>query len=90
MSVTRAAESGIPGATTLTSAQALSILARDLTTHFRLEGELQLELLRVWTAPARQASGWEVNVLEYPHAPTSSMLVRCRVVGDSVPVAETT
>ena len=89
LSLVRAIEPAIAGAP-LTREQALAMLTRDLTAHFNLEGELQLESLRAWTAPARTASVWELNVLEYPNAPTSSMLVRCRVVGDSMPAGETT
>ena len=53
----------------------LADLTRELGTHFNLEGELQLELLRAWSPPSRVASAWEVSVLEYPSAAASSMLV---------------
>lgn len=67
----------------------LSQLSRELSAHFNLEGELQLELLRPWTPPARVASQWELNVLEYPSVAASSMMVRCRVIADGENVAET-
>jgi flagellar basal body P-ring formation protein FlgA len=89
LSLVRATESAIAGAT-LTREHALALLSRDLTAHFNLEGELQLESLRAWTPSTRTASVWELNVVEYPNAPASSMLVRCRVLADSVPISETT
>lgn len=61
----------------------VSELARDLSAHFNFEGDLQLELLRAWSPPARVAAQWSIQVLEYPTVPSSSMLVRCRVLGDA-------
>lgn len=69
-------------ASSLTREQFLSILSHDLCAHFNLEGELQLELLRPWSAPARPAATWEVAVLEYPSTPSSSMLLRVRITAD--------
>ena len=89
LSLVRATEPSVAGAA-LTREQALAMLTRDLTAHFNLEGELQLESLRAWTAPTRTAAVWELNVIEYPNAPASSMLVRCRVLADTVPIGETT
>ncbi len=65
-------------------------LSRDLSAHYNLEGDLQLELLRAWNSPDRVASNWQVQVLEYPTLPASSMLLRCRVLADGNPVGETT
>jgi flagellar basal body P-ring formation protein FlgA len=65
-------------------------LSRDLSAHYNLEGDLQLELLRAWNSPDRVACNWQVQVLEYPTLPSSSMLVRCRVLADGNPVGETT
>lgn len=76
--------------TPLTREQLVSALARDLSSHFNLEGDLQLELLRAWTPPAKVAAAWAIDVLEYPAIPSSSMLVRCRVLADAAPVAEAT
>ena len=77
-----------PAPTPLTRDQLLAALTRDLAAHFNLEGELKLELLRPWTPPDRVATTWTVSVLEYPTMPSSSMLVRCRVLADQAPVAE--
>jgi flagella basal body P-ring formation protein FlgA len=85
----RAAETAVAGAT-LTREHALGLLTRDLATHFNLEGELELESLRAWAPPGRAASKWELPVIEYPAAPASAMLVRCRVLADSAPLGETT
>ena len=72
----------------LTSDQFVADLARDLSAHFNLEGDLQLELIRPWTSPRHAAESWNLELLEYPAAPSSSMLVRCRVLADGASVAE--
>jgi flagella basal body P-ring formation protein FlgA len=82
------AQSGSP--TPLTRDQLIASLSRDLATHFNLEGDLQLELIRAWNPPAQVASVWHVDVLEFPSVATSSMLVRCRIVADASPAGETT
>ena len=63
----------------LTPEQLVAAVAADLANHFSLEGELQLELLRPWTAPERAVQSWQVEITEYPAAPASSMMLRCRV-----------
>ena len=70
--------------------QLVTALTRDLAGHFNLEGELQLELVRTWSPPARVATAWSLTVLEYPSMPASSMLVRCRLNADNEQVAEVT
>ncbi len=77
-------------ATPFTREQFLSGLTRALTTHFNLEGELQIELLRVWAPPARTAAVWDLNVLDFPVAPASSMMVRCRLMADGAVALDTT
>jgi flagella basal body P-ring formation protein FlgA len=79
-----------PAAGPLTQEQLVSALERELATHFNLEGELKLELLRTWTAPNHLARVWQVQVAEYPTLPASSMLVRCRVLADGATLAEPT
>lgn len=86
-----AAEAATP--TPLTHERFVALVARELSTHFNLEGELQLELLRPWTPPAHIASAWSISVTEFPSLPTSSMLVRLRISADGKVVtgpAETT
>ncbi len=73
----------------LTRDRLLAFLAGDLANHFNLDGDLELELQRPWTSPARVAGRWIVSVLEYPSLPSSSMLVRCRVAADTGEVADT-
>jgi flagella basal body P-ring formation protein FlgA len=68
--------------------QFIAQLAAELSNHFKLEGELQLEFLRAWAPPSRVAEGWSVEVLEYPTVPSASMLVRCRVLADGIAAAE--
>jgi flagella basal body P-ring formation protein FlgA len=85
---TVAARSAAPGATPFTREQAIGALTRAITTHFNLEGELQLDFIRSWTPPARVAAVWEFEVIEFPAVPTSSMMVRGRMVADAVPAGE--
>jgi len=70
--------------------QFISQLGADLGSHFKLEGELQLELIRPWSPPARLAETWSIELLEYPSVPASSMLVRCRVLADGANAGEST
>src|SRR3954469_15529953 len=70
--------------------QFVSQLSADLSSHFKLEGELQLELIRPWSPPARLAETWSIELLEYPSVPASSMLVRCRVLADGANFGEST
>lgn len=70
--------------------QFISQLAADLSSHFKLEGELQLEFIRPWSPPARVAEHWAVELLEYPSLASASMLVRCRVLADGVAAGEST
>jgi flagella basal body P-ring formation protein FlgA len=88
--VASAVETAAPATTPLTRELLLGNLARELSTHFNLEGDLQLEFLRTWTPPAQVASRWDLNVLEFPSIAASSMLVRCRVLADGAIAAETT
>lgn len=80
----------VPVASPLTREQLLASLTRDLSAHFNLEGDLQLELIRDWAPPARVSSAWQITVLEYPSVPSSSMLVRCRISSGSATLAENT
>jgi flagella basal body P-ring formation protein FlgA len=66
----------------------LADLSRELGTHFNLEGELQLDLVRPWPAPARKATAWTLQVVEFPAAPSASMLVRCRLIADTASAGE--
>jgi flagellar basal body P-ring formation protein FlgA len=86
---TIAAEANSP-ATRLTREEFLAAVTRDLATHFRLEGDLQLDLVRPWTPPDRTANAWETVLLEYPAAAASSMLVRCRELADGSPAGDFT
>lgn len=68
--------------------QLVADLSRDLAAHFNLDGELQIELPRTWSAPTTVASHWAVEVVEYPSIASSAMLVRVRVHGDGVLAAD--
>lgn len=70
------------GATPLTREQFVAALAREFSTHFNLEGDLQLELLRPWAAPARVAREWTIAMTEYPGIMAPAMLTRCRLLAD--------
>jgi len=79
-----------PDATPLARDQFLGELGRDLAAHFNLEGDLQIELLRPWAPPAQVAAAWTIEVLEYPALPSSSMLLRCRILADGAEAASAT
>ena len=78
------------GATPLSRDQFVALLTENLVNHFNLEGELQLELLRAWSAPARVAAQWSVEIAEYPALPAAAMLTRCRLLADRQVVGEYT
>lgn len=68
----------------------IAALARELSAHFNLEGDLQLELVRPCATPDRLAREWSVQITEFPSLPAGSMLLRCRLLADQEPVAEST
>ena len=68
----------------------VAVLSRELASHFNLEGDLQLELLRAWTPPQKVARDWQVVVTEYPSVATSAMLLRCRILADGEPSGDLT
>ena len=74
----------------LTQEACTAALTHALTTHFNLDGELQLELLRTWTPPALAAANWQVVVTEYPTTAASAMMLRCRLLADGVMAGEQT
>jgi flagellar basal body P-ring formation protein FlgA len=76
--------------TPLTRDALLADLSRDLATHFEIDGDLTLELLRTWAPPAQVATVWHVEILDYPSVLSSAMMVRCRVTADNNVVAEPT
>ena len=77
-------------ATHFTREQLLAGLTRALTTHFNFDGELQIELLRAWAPPVRTATVWDLNVVDFPASPASSMMVRCRLSADGTVALDTT
>ncbi len=76
--------------TPLTQDAVIAALSRDLSAHYNLEGDLQLELLRTWVQPDVVATDWQVVVTEYPSVAANAMLVRCRWVADGVPAGDAT
>ena len=84
------AEDTRPVAGPLTRDAFVAAVSASLVSHFNLEGELQLELLRAWSAPARVARVWTVDLSEYPSILAPAMLARCRVVADGEVAGEYT
>lgn len=80
----------LPAPTRFTTDQLLGHLGPDLASHFNLEGDLTLELLRPWTPPTTTAGRWQVVVDDYPASPASSLLLRCHLLADGNNVAEYT
>jgi flagella basal body P-ring formation protein FlgA len=79
-----------PVALPFTQEEFTQTLTRELTAHFNLEGDLQLEFLRPWSSPERVALDWQVQITEYPSVAASSMLLRCRILADGQSLGETT
>ena len=79
-----------PDAGPLTQERVAAGLVQDLSAHFNLEGDLQLELLRPWTPPDLMAREWRVVVTDYPAIAAAAMLVRCRLFADGVRAGEGT
>lgn len=66
----------------------LADLARQLTDHFHLAGELQLDVVRAWALPSVPAgTSPRLVITEFTSAPASSMLVRCRLEAGSAPLS---
>ena len=69
----------------------LADLARELTDHFHLTGELQLDSVRAWGLTAVPAgTPARLVVTEFPSALASSMLVRCRLETAGPPLPPST
>jgi flagella basal body P-ring formation protein FlgA len=77
-------------ATAFTSDQLLSALTHDLASHYRLEGDFRLELVRPWTPPDRTAAAWDVVVTEYPATPTETLYLRCSLLADGAVASDVT
>jgi flagella basal body P-ring formation protein FlgA len=83
-------ERPVPAAAPLSRDDFMAAVTGSLVTHFNVEGELQLELLRTWAAPTRLARQWTVEVAEYPSVLATSMLTRCRLLADGEPAGDYT
>ena len=65
----------------------LADLARELSDHFHVTGELQLDSVRAWGLPANAADPQaRLVVTEFPPVLVSSMLVRCRLEAGGTPL----
>lgn len=74
----------------LTREDFVKAVSGNFVSHFNLEGELQLDLLRAWAAPERVAREWSVDVSEFPALIAPAMLARCRVLADGQVAGEYT
>lgn len=84
------AEESAPTVGPLTQDAFASAITRELASHFNLEGELQIELLRAWTPPQLVSRDWQVMITEYPTVAGSAMLLRCRILAEGRPIADST
>lgn len=82
------AQSGAATGAPLDRETLLHAISAELVAHFNLEGELQLDLIRPWTAPKQTAASWIVTISEYPALPAVTMLIRCRLFADGQPATE--
>lgn len=60
-------------------ARFLPQLAAQLTAHFGVSGELQLDLLRAWAPPMAPSADWAMTVVTPPQVLASQMIVRVRL-----------
>jgi flagella basal body P-ring formation protein FlgA len=74
----------------LTNDQLLPELSRQLSEHFRVVGDLQIELLRPWTPGVEAGAAVELTVLDFPSTLSSSLLVRVRLQSAGRPLGDTT
>ena len=68
--------------------QFLPQLTAQIAEHYRLSGELQLELLRNWTPPATPASAWQMQVVDLPATLVPQNIVRVRLVANEHSLGE--
>jgi flagella basal body P-ring formation protein FlgA len=68
----------------------LNELTRQLSEHYRVAGDLQLELLRPWAPPAESGAAVELAILDFPPVLASSLLVRVRLQSAGRTIADTT
>lgn len=78
------------GVTPLTRDQFSASLARELATHFEIDGDLTIELARTWSAPSQVAANWKIEITDFPSVLASAMMIGCRVTADGVVVAQPT
>jgi flagella basal body P-ring formation protein FlgA len=90
LSAVARAEENRPVSGPLTREDFVWTITGDFVAHFNLEGELQLELLRAWSAPDRVARLWTIDVSEFPAVLAPAMLARCRVLADGQVAGEYT
>ncbi len=57
----------------------LSQVAAQLAAHFGVNGDLQLDLQRSWTAPIAPSADWEMTVVVPPQALAAQIIVRVRL-----------
>jgi flagellar basal body P-ring formation protein FlgA len=68
----------------------LTELSQHLAEHYRVSGDLELELLRPFTAPPASEQPIRAVLLDAPSSLSSNLLVRVRFLAGDKPVGETT
>lgn len=63
----------------------VNALTRDIAAHFALNGQLELHLMRPWSAPTPLAAKWTITVDEFPNQPGPVMMVHATIRGDAAP-----
>ena len=64
----------------LSADQAVAALVQLLSERYQVHGELKVDLLRPWLAPAPTAGGYELTLVECPARLNSSLLVHVRLL----------
>ncbi len=72
----------------LPAEQLLPELAAQLAAHFGTAGDLELALLRQWTAPAVASPNWKFTMVAPPATLAPQMIVRVRLAVDDRTVGE--
>lgn len=88
--VTRVQAAAPAAGETLSREQVVASLSQQLAAHFKVEGELQLELLRPWIEPVPAAAPMTLTIVEFPPQLASSLLVRAKLESAGANLGEVT
>lgn len=82
LAVLPAAPAAAPALSLYSSDELVQQIAQSLQSHFQLQGELDLSLVRPWTAPTQGAQKWDFAITEFPGIPSANMLLQIQLSAD--------